>query len=423
MHPQWLIELGIHPDAYLLTCHAREELADVFAEMEANALLRQAQVLSAFQELRVEGRHFAGSYGYGYGDLGRDTLEALYARVFGAQAALVRPSLISGTHALSACLFGLLRPGRKLLCATGKPYDTLEETIGIRGGNDSGSLAEWGVGYCGVDLKEGLPDTEAVVRLLREDDTISLAHLQRSRGYAWRAALGAEVLGELIVEIKKIRPDVLVMVDNCYGEFTEATEPTHMGADVVAGSCIKNPGGGLAPTGGYIAGRKDCIEKIAGRIYAPGLGTEGGSYAAGYREYYQGLFLAPHAVKEALKGAALAAKVYEELGFAVSPGSRDKRADTIQAVRLETAENLINFCRSVQAASPVEGHVLPEPWAMPGYEDKVIMAAGTFVMGATSELSADGPLRPPYIAYLQGGLTFEHCCLALMKAVSPLMGQ
>jgi len=347
-------------------------------------------------------------------------MEAIYARVFGCEAALVRPTIISGTHAISASLFGMLRPGQTLLCATGKPYDTLEEAIGLAGEPGQGSLLEWGVKCRVLPLKDGTADVCAMEKLLREDPTISVIHMQRSRGYDWRSAFSVEDIGRWIAAAKAIRPDVRVFVDNCYGEFTQRMEPTHVGADIIAGSLIKNPGGGLAPTGGYIAGTKACVDAIACHLFAPGIGAEGGSYAPGYRDFYQGFFMAPHVVKEALKTAVLAARVYQKLGYQVSPEWDMPRYDMIQAIQLDTAENLIAFCSNVQGASPIEGHVTPEPWAMPGYQDEVIMAAGVFVMGATSELSADGPIRPPYIAYMQGGLSYEHGKIAIMKCVSAL---
>lgn len=413
-------DLGIRPEAAELVNGCEKELTVPFARIDGTALENEARVLAAFQKERVESRHFAGSYGYGYGDIGRDTLEALYADVFGCEAALVRPSVISGTHAISACLYGLLGPGQKLLCATGKPYDTLEESIGLSGEPGTGSLKDWGVGCTVLPLKDGRCDVEAMTALLKDDPSITLIHMQRSRGYDWRDAFSVEEIGEWTAAAKAARPGVRVFVDNCYGEFTQTKEPTHFGADLVAGSCIKNPGGGLAPTGGYIAGTREAVDAVARHLFAPGIGAEGGSYPAGYRDFYQGLFMAPHTVGQALKTAVLAAAVFKKLGYKVSPDAEAPRYDLIQALELGSADRLIAFCRSVQGASPVEGHVLPEPWAMPGYQDEVIMAAGTFIMGATSELSADGPLRPPYIAYMQGALTYEHGKIALMKCVSAL---
>ncbi len=415
-------ELGISKATQNLVESCEIELSVPFSYAEKNALENEARVLQAFQKARVESRHFSGSFGYGYGDIGRDTLEAVYADVFGCEAALVRPSIISGTHAISACLYGLLGPGQRLLCATGKPYDTLEESIGLSGEPGTGSLRDWGVECTVLPLKNGTCDVEEMLRLLQEDPSITLIHMQRSRGYDWRSAFSAEDLGKWTSAAKSVRPDVRVFVDNCYGEFTETIEPTHLGVDLIAGSCIKNPGGGLAPTGGYIAGTKDSVDAVARHLFAPGIGAEGGSYPAGYRDFYEGLFLAPHTVKEALKTAILAASVFQKLGYKVSPDPETPRYDLIQAIELGSAEKLIAFCRNVQGASPIEGHVVPEPWPMPGYQDEVIMAAGTFIMGATSELSADGPLRAPYIAYMQGGLTYEHGKIALMKCVSALSG-
>ncbi len=411
--------LSISEEAFSTVTRAERDVQSVFDAVDARALRCQARVLSAFRDLRVEARHLFGSNGYGYDDLGRDTLDALYARSLGGESALVRPGIVSGTHALALCLYGVLRPRQTLLCVTGKPYDTLEETIGISGNPGQGSLAEWGVSYRQVELlPNGGIDGETVERVLREDSSIAMVYVQRSRGYAWRPALQVAQIGRLAERCHAIRPQVTVMVDNCYGEFIEDQEPTHLGADLMAGSLIKNPGGGIAPTGGYVCGRKDLVEKVAYRLTTPGIGAEVGSYAYGYQAYYQGLFLAPHVVAQSVKGAILAAKIYADLGMEVSPAWNAPRADIIQAIRLGDSEKLIRFCKAIQSASPVDSFVTPEPWDMPGYQHKVIMAAGAFVQGASIELSADAPLCPPYNVYMQGGLTYEHCKLALMMCLS-----
>lgn len=400
---------------------AEEELAPTFAKLDAIERKNLARVLDAFRAQRIAAHHFSGTSGYGYDDIGRDALEKVFAQVFGAQDALVRPSIASGTHALAICLFGLLRPGQTLLAVTGRPYDTLESVIGLNPNeHGQGSLKDLGVGYAQVELNGAQIDFAALETAL-QDKTVKLCHLQRSRGYAWRAALSVEQIGQAAAFIHERRPDVAVMVDNCYGEFVEEREPCHVGADIVAGSLIKNPGGGIAPTGGYIAGRADLIERCAYRLTSPGIGREVGSYAAGYGPFYQGLFLAPHVVAQAVRGSALAGAVFEKLGYAVSPGPKDRRSDIIQAIRFEKEEALVRFCQAIQYASPVDSYVTPEPWAMPGYQDKVIMAAGTFVAGASIELSADAPIRPPYIGYLQGGLSYTHVRLALQEAVERIL--
>ena len=339
----------------------------------------------------------------------------MFAQAFGAQDALVRPQFVSGTHALAVCLHGLLRPGDQLLSAVGKPYDTMDEVIGISRASD-GSLAEMGVGYAQVELTgAGEIDLPAVCDAIT--DRTRVVMIQRSRGYAWRPALTVGQIGEAARAIHARKPDAIVMVDNCYGEFVDVQEPTHVGADVMVGSLIKNAGGGLAPTGGYIAGRHDLIERIACRLTSPGIGREVGSYAYGYQPFYQGFFFAPHVVCQAVKTAVLAAAVFSRLGFTVHPGVDDARSDIIQALRLETPERLIAFCEGIQMASPVDSFALPEPWAMPGYQDQVIMAAGTFVSGASIELSADAPMREPFAVYMQGGLTLSHGRAGIASAV------
>ena len=394
---------------------AQEDCAGRFAQLERIESENFERVLAAMQAQRVGVQHFQATTGYGYDDIGRDALERVFAQAFGAQDALVRPQFVSGTHALAVCLFGLLRPGDQLLSAVGKPYDTMDEVIGISKASD-GSLAEMGVGYAQVELTgAGEIDLPAVCDAIT--DRTRVVMIQRSRGYAWRPALTVGQIGEAARAIHARKPDAIVMVDNCYGEFVDVQEPTHVGADVMVGSLIKNAGGGLAPTGGYIAGRHDLIERIACRLTSPGIGREVGSYAYGYQPFYQGFFFAPHVVCQAVKTAVLAAAVFSRLGFTVHPGVDDVRSDIIQALRLETPERLIAFCEGIQMASPVDSFALPEPWAMPGYQDQVIMAAGTFVSGASIELSADAPMREPFAVYMQGGLTLSHGRAGIASAV------
>ena len=391
---------------------AERTLSQRFLALEETERTNFARVMDAFRAEHVAVRHFAPTTGYGYGDDGRDALERIFARIFGCEDALVRPSIASGTHALALCLFGLLRPGDVLVAGSGKPYDTLESVIGLTGDAGQGSLREYGIGYAQVDLKDDDVDLPALLQALK-DPRAKVVALQRSRGYDWRASLTVERLGEVAQAVHAARPDVVVMVDNCYGEFVCDKEPTHLGCDIAVGSLIKNPGGGLAPTGGYLVGRADLVEKCACRLTSPGIGREVGSYLGGYDRFYQGLFLAPHVVSQAVKGAMLAAAVFTQLGLAVSPGPEDPRSDIIQAIRFEDPEKLIAFCQGLQYASPIDSHVTPEPWDMPGYQDPVIMAAGTFVSGASIELSADAPIRAPYIGYMQGGLTLAHVRYAL----------
>lgn len=391
---------------------AERTLSQRFLALEETERTNFARVMEAFRAEHVAVRHFAPTTGYGYGDDGRDALERIFARIFGCEDALVRPSIASGTHALALCLFGLLRPGDVLVAGSGKPYDTLESVIGLTGDAGQGSLREYGIGYAQVDLKDDDVDLPALLQALK-DPRAKVVALQRSRGYDWRASLTVERLGEVAQAVHAARPDVVVMVDNCYGEFVCDKEPTHLGCDIAVGSLIKNPGGGLAPTGGYLVGRADLVEKCACRLTSPGIGREVGSYLGGYDRFYQGLFLAPHVVSQAVKGAMLAAAVFTQLSLAVSPGPEDPRSDIIQAIRFEDPEKLIAFCQGIQYASPIDSHVTPEPWDMPGYQDPVIMAAGTFVSGASIELSADAPIRAPYIGYMQGGLTLAHVRYAL----------
>lgn len=391
---------------------AERTLSQRFLALEETERTNFARVMEAFRAEHVAVRHFAPTTGYGYGDDGRDALERIFARIFGCEDALVRPSIASGTHALALCLFGLLRPGDVLVAGSGKPYDTLESVIGLTGDAGQGSLREYGIGYAQVDLKDDDVDLPALLQALK-DPRAKVVALQRSRGYDWRASLTVERLGEVAQAVHAARTDVVVMVDNCYGEFVCDKEPTHLGCDIAVGSLIKNPGGGLAPTGGYLVGRADLVEKCACRLTSPGIGREVGSYLGGYDRFYQGLFLAPHVVSQAVKGAMLAAAVFTQMGLAVSPGPEDPRSDIIQAIRFEDPEKLIAFCQGIQYASPIDSHVTPEPWDMPGYQDPVIMAAGTFVSGASIELSADAPIRAPYIGYMQGGLTLAHVRYAL----------
>lgn len=377
----------------------------------------QLKALDAFRAERISETHLFGSTGYGYGDAGRERLDRLFARIFGAEAALVRPQIVSGTHALAAAFFGLLRPGDTLLYATGEPYDTLRSVIGLTGAK-TGSLREFGVGFESVELRpDGGIDIEAVVR--RMDPRTKVVAMQRSPGYAWRRALAVEEIAEAARAVKERNPAAWVVVDNCYGEFTEDTEPSEAGADLVVGSLIKNPGGGLAPTGGYLAGRREAVNLAAHRLTAPGLGGEAGSHEI-YRLYYQGVFLAPHVTGEALKGNVFAAAALQRAGFLCAPAWDEPRRDTVLRVRLGSPELLLRFCRAIQANSPIDAHVVPEPWDMPGYESPVVMAAGGFVQGSSIELSADAPLREPYTAFLQGGLTYSHVKIAVLRALEEL---
>ena len=396
----------------VLLSDAEQSLHQQFSALDKIEQVNFARVMDAFRAEQVAVRHFAPTTGYGYGDDGRDTLERIYARVFGCEDALVRPAIASGTHALALCLYGLLRPGDILIAGSGKPYDTLESVIGLTDEVGQGSLKDYGIEYRQVDLKDNDVDVEELLRHL-DEPRVRVVALQRSRGYDWRPSLSVKRLGEVAKAVHEKRPDVVVMVDNCYGEFVQTIEPTHVGCDIIVGSLIKNPGGGLAPTGGYIAGRKDLVEKCSYRLASPGIGREVGSYLGGYDRFYQGLVFAPHVVMQAVKGAALASAVFSKLGYAVNPTPQEERYDIIQAIKFEQSEKLIAFCQGIQYASPIDSHVTPEPWDMPGYQDPVIMAAGTFVSGASIELSADAPIRAPYTAYMQGGLTYAHVRYAL----------
>ena len=395
------------------------QLAARFAEIDRVARGNTKRVMEAFQEFRVSEACFAGTTGYGYDDLGRETLDKIWARVFGAEAALVRTGFVNGTHAIASALFAAVGPGELLMPLMGAPYDTLRTAIGITG-DAYGSLAFYGVKYAEVPTKDGGPDLAAIEREVGEKRPRAVL-IQRSRGYDSRRALSAEEVGELCRLVKRVSPDTVCVVDNCYGEFTELAEPTMLGADLAAGSLIKNPGGGLAPTGGYIAGRADLVERAAYRLTVPGIGGECGCTLGTNRQLYQGLFLAPHTTAQALKTAALCAAMLEKLGFDTEPGPQEPRCDIIQTVTLKTPENLKRFCRGIQAGSPVDSYVTPEPWQMPGYEDEVIMAAGAFIQGSSIELSADGPMRAPYRAFLQGGLTYESGRLGIMNAIAEML--
>ena len=411
-------QLGISAPVLAFCREIEEGLKERFARIDENAEYNQMKVIKAMQDNRVSDVHFAATTGYGYNDLGRDTLEDVYASLFHTEAALVRPNLISGTHALHIALSGNLRPGDELLSPVGKPYDTLEEVIGIR--ESCGSLKEYGVTYRQVDLLPGGKfDYDGIREAINERTKV--VTVQRSKGYDTRPTFSVEQIGELISFIKKIKPEVICMVDNCYGEFVETIEPTDVGADMAVGSLIKNPGGGLAPIGGYIVGKKECIDRASYRLSAPGLGREVGASLGLNTSFYQGLFLSPTVVAGALKGAIFAANVYEKLGFPVVPNGSEERYDIIQAITLGSAEGVIAFCQGIQAAAPVDSYVSPEPWDMPGYDAPVIMAAGAFVQGSSIELSADGPIKPPYAVYFQGGLTWYHAKLGIMMSLQKLV--
>ena len=397
---------------------AEERCKPVFAAIDQRAAYNGAKVLKAFQNNRVSEPCFYGSTGYGYGDQGREVLDKVVAESFGAEDALVRHNFVSGTHALTVALFGVLRTGDKMVSITGRPYDTLEGVIGLTGNKGDGSLMDYGVTYDEVPLLEdGTPNYDAIPEAVRG---AKIAYIQRSRGYALRPAFTLAQIEKMAQLARSSNPDIIVMVDNCYGEFVEEKEPSDVGADLVVGSLIKNPGGGLAPIGGYVAGRKDLIEQCAYRLTSPGLGKEVGASLGVMQSFYQGLFLAPTVVAGALKGAIFAANVYEKLGYAVVPDGKEERHDIIQAVTLGSAEGVIAFCQGIQAAAPVDSYVTPEPWAMPGYDSDVIMAAGAFVQGSSIELSADGPIKEPYAVYFQGGLTWAHAKLGILMSLQKL---
>ncbi|MED1472558.1 aminotransferase class I/II-fold pyridoxal phosphate-dependent enzyme [Bacillus salipaludis] len=395
------------------------QVAEVHKRIEERAEVNQFRVLQSYQKHKVSDSHFIPSTGYGYDDIGRDTLELVYADVFGGEAGLVRPQIISGTHAISIALFGVLRPGDELLYMTGKPYDTLEEIVGIRG-NGVGSLKEFGISYDSVSLgSTGSIDWDSVAAKIKPNT--KMIGIQRSKGYATRPSFTIAEIKEMIAFVKEIKSDVVVFVDNCYGEFVEELEPCHVGADLMAGSLIKNPGGGIAKTGGYIVGKKQWVEACSYRMTSPGIGAEAGASLYSLQEMYQGFFLAPHVVGEAVKGAVFTAAMLEKLGMNSSPKWDSERTDLIQAVQFDDRDKMVAFCQAIQFASPINSHVTPYPAYMPGYEDDVIMAAGTFVQGASIELTADGPIRPPYVAYVQGGLTYSHVKIAVCLAVDRLL--
>ncbi|WP_138205834.1 aminotransferase class I/II-fold pyridoxal phosphate-dependent enzyme [Haloimpatiens lingqiaonensis] len=398
------------------------DVTNVFKELDAIREFNQIKVLKALQEERISESHFTHSTGYGYGDIGRDSLDKVYARIFNAEAALVRPHFVNGTHAIATALFGNLRPKDTMLSVCGTPYDTLHGIIGINKDENIGSLRNYGVNYKQIDLMEdGKVNLKEIEKTLKEDESIRLVHIQRSTGYGWRRALSIEDIEEVIRCVKNVKEDAICFVDNCYGEFIDIKEPTDVGADLVAGSLIKNIGGGIAPTGGYVAGKSEYVEQAAYRLTTPGIGGECGSTFGVVRLFYQGLFLAPHIAIEALKGAILCARIMELAGFEVLPKFDEKRSDIIQAIKFNDKDKLINFCKGIQKGSPIDSFVECEPWDMPGYDDEVIMAAGAFVQGSSIELSADAPIREPYIAYLQGGLTFEHAKIAILIALSKVL--
>jgi cystathionine beta-lyase family protein involved in aluminum resistance len=402
-----------------IVMETEQQINNIHSEIERIAEKNQFRVLRSYRKHQVSDSHFIPSTGYGYDDRGRDTLEEIYAEVMGGEAGLVRPQIISGTHAISISLFGILRPGDELLYITGKPYDTLEEIVGLRG-NGVGSLKEFHVQYETVDLTEaGQINFDEIKRSIKTNT--KMIGIQRSKGYATRPSFTISEINDMVKFVKGIKPDVIVFVDNCYGEFVEDLEPCHVGVDLMAGSLIKNPGGGLAKTGGYIVGKKELVDACSYRMTSPGIGAEAGASLYSLQEMYQGFFMAPHVVSQALKGAVFTAAFLEKLGFNTSPTWDSKRTDLIQSVQFDDREKMVAFCQAIQYSSPINSHVTPYPSYMPGYEDDVIMAAGTFIQGASIELSADGPLRPPYVAYIQGGLTYSHVKLAICSAVDSLI--
>ena len=412
----------IRPEVFEMAARAELRCEKRFREIERTAERCTLRVMEAFQDQRVSDACFAGTTGYGYDDLGRETLDRLYAQVFGAEAALVRIGFVNGTHALCAAMFALAAPGETVLAVTGTPYDTLRTAIGLSG-DSFGSLKFYGVNYAQVELAaDGGPDYEAI-RRAAADASVKGVMIQRSRGYEDRKALSVREIGEIVKTVRAVNPTAHIMVDNCYGEFTDEIEPCHVGADLIAGSLIKNPGGGVAPTGGYVAGKRELVERAAMRLTTPGIGGECGSTLGNNRLLFQGLFLAPHTVAQALKTSVFCAAMMEQLGIASSPSVDEPRYDIIQMVKLGSPERMKRFCLGIQSGAPVDSYVTPEPWQMPGYEDPVIMAAGAFIQGSSIELSADGPMRPPYTVYLQGGLTYESGKLGVMMAVSAMLGE
>lgn len=412
----------IRPEVYELSQRAQQRCLHRFQEIDAVAEHNTRRVMAAFQDNRVSDSCFAGTTGYGYDDLGRDMLDRIYAQIFGTEAALVRLGFVNGTHALTAAMFSLAKPGETILAVTGTPYDTLQNAIGLTG-DGFGSLKFYGIGYAQVDLAEnGEPDYAAIEKAAAEPKVTGIM-IQRSRGYADRKALTVQEIGEIVKTIRRVNPKANIMVDNCYGEFTDVIEPTHVGVDIIAGSLIKNPGGGLAPTGGYVAGKAELVERAAVRLTTPGIGGECGSTLGNNRLLYQGLFFAPHVVAQALKTAVFCAAMMEELGIETSPGIDEKRSDIIQMVKLGSPEKMIRFCGGIQAGAPVDSYATPLPAPMPGYDCPIIMAAGAFIQGSSIELSADGPMREPYTVYMQGGLTYESGKLGIMMAVSAMLDE
>lgn len=411
-------EFGINEKVLNLVNEAEQEVSGIFDELDDIMTYNQYKVLDAFQKNRISDRHFAWNTGYGYDDPGRDAIERVWSDIFGTESSLVRPIIVNGTHALSLILMGLLMPGDELIYCTGKPYDTLEEVIGTRG-EGKGSLKEYGVTFKQVELTpEGNIDLEALKNAI--SDKTKMVTVQRATGYGWRKAITIDQIKEWAEFVHEINPDIIRMVDNCYGEFLHTYEPTQVGADIIAGSLIKNPGGGLALTGGYVTGRADLVERISYRMTCPGIGGECGLTFGQTRTMLQGLFLAPRTVNGAVKGAILCGKVFEKLGYDVCPKPKDERSDIIEAIRLGSPEAVVAFCKGIQAAAPIDSYVSPEPWDMPGYEDPVVMAAGAFVQGSSIELSADAPIREPYNVYFQGGITYEHSKFGVIKALQKL---
>lgn len=412
---------GISDKTLKLVSEAEESIKEQFKHIENICEINQLRVMKAFADNRVSDSHFVATTGYGYDDLGRDTLDRVYADIMGAEDALVRHNFISGTHTISTALFAVLRPNDILVSITGKPYDTLEEVIGIQGEAGNGSLKDFGVKYVQIDLKhDGTPDLEQIKFTLTHMN-VKAVTIQRSKGYGWRPTYSAKDIGALIEFVKEISPETICIVDNCYGEFVETEEPTAYGADLIAGSLIKNPGGGLAPTGGYIAGKQKYVELCAYRLTSVGIGKEAGASLGFNRQMYQGLFMAPHVVSQALKAAVLCSAVFEKLGFEVDPKPNEIRHDIIQSIKFGDPDKVTAFCHGIQKGAPVDSFVTPEPWDMPGYSSQVIMAAGAFVQGASIELSADAPIKPPYIAYMQGGLTYESAKLGIMVAADKML--
>lgn len=413
---------NINEEVIDLYDRAMSDLEEQFNKIDEVTEFNQLKVLNAMQEERISESHFTNSTGYGYDDLGRDSLDRVYARIFNTESALVRPHFVNGTHALTSALFGNLRPGDTMVSVCGSPYDTLHKAIGIDGSSNTGSLKDFGIKYTQVELLEnGKPDLNAINSLLKDDKSIKLVHIQRSTGYAWRNALNLDDIKNIVEVVKSNNKNIICFVDNCYGEFMETKEPTELGVDLLAGSLIKNIGGGIAPAGGYIAGKEEYVTKASYRLTVPGIGGECGATFGLMRAMYQGLFLAPHISGEALKGAVFCSRIMELAGFEVQPKYNDKRSDIIQCIKFNDKDKVIEFCKGIQEGSPVDSFVSCEPWAMPGYSDDVIMAAGAFIQGSSIELSADAPIREPFIAYMQGGLTFDHSKIGILIALSRIL--